>query len=421
MLIIILGANELCTELANSLSRDGHDICVVSEHGESLEHIQQFIDCQTIIGCPSHPHILKAANAENAEMLIAATNNDEMNMIACQVGYSIFKIPRKIAFISNAHYWARNELFGNNNLPIDTIISLDNIIAEQLSELITFSTGFLYDNFTRSDLNIGITTIKNLEYQAEIGPDFKILSAFREQEPLDLETDCLMLDDKILFICFSKNLKSYVEHIYGPRQNNKKIMLGASQGIIDAFCNNQNNHYIKLVADKAHDCTRLAAKHPDATVLHGHITEHELLSNESLNKIEFFCAITNDDEDNIMAALQAKELGAKKTIAMIKKNQYRSMLENSTIDYILDPNQKVLEHVLAHIKHPWIKKIHQIPKTEYKLVELVNPREINTLELGDHKILACINANNVTSPKAIIAANSTILILTKENSLLNQQ
>lgn len=416
MLIIILGTNSICAALASALQAEGHDICLVSEQQQALEHLQQFLDCQTVVGCPSHPHVLKSANANQADMLIAATENDEMNMIACQVAYSLFKIERKIAFISNAHYWARHELFGSQNLPIDNIISLDNIVAQQLSELITFSTGFLYDSFAESSLSIGITTVNQLDFHKYIQDDFKLLTAFRKGEILDLDVDTITTSDQILFLCQEQKIDEYVKLIYGPTSTGNKIVIGASNGVIDAFCKSHQSN-LKVISPKLADCQYLAQKHSNATILNGHITENELLSSVNMEKIEFFCAITEDDEDNIMAALQAKELGAKQTIAMINKLYYKDMISSSTIDFILNPNAKVLEQVIAHIRHPWIRKINQIPGTEYQIIELENPRELTWDELETYNILACTKANNTIERTENIEINSTILLLLKNNEL----
>lgn len=416
MLIIILGANNICTELASALQHEGHDICIVSENSQSLEHLQQFLDCQIVVGCPSHPHILKTANADKADMIIAATNNDEMNMIACQVAYSIFKIKRKIAFISNAHYWARHELFGNKNLPIDSIICLDNIIAEQLSEIITFSVGFLYDSFAESSISIGITTVNQIDQIHSLGSDFKILTTFRSGNVINLDQDTISVGDKLLFLCQEKNIKEYVKLIYGPQNTSSRILISASNGIIDSF-NKQYESQLKIISPKLEDCKYLAEKHTSATILNGHITENELLTSVNMEKIDFFCAITSDDEDNIMAALQAKELGAKQTIAMINKSHYKDMISSSTIDFILNPKNKVLEQVLAHIRHHWIKKINLIPGTEFQIIELENPRELTWHDLDHHQILACINQNNILDNLETIPANSIILLLVKNNEL----
>ena len=416
MLILILGANNLCTDLANALIKQGHDICIVSENSKLLEHLQQFIDCQTIIGCPSHPHVLRSANAEKADMLIAATGNDEMNMIACQVAYSLFKVKRKIAFISNAHYWDRHELFGNDNLPIDTIISLDNVIADQLSELITFSSGFLYDSFVKSSLNVGISTINLLDFEDKCSQDFRILAIFRGNQLINLDHDTYATGDKILFTCLNDMMESNINYIYGTQKPINKVMLSAPAGVIDAFCNRHQDYNLKVIMPSISDCQALANQHPNATMLNGHITEHELLASENMKKIEYFCAITKDDEDNIMAALQAKELGANKTIAMVNKKHYQTMLSNSTIDYILDPTQKVLEQVLAHISHPWVKNIHQIPKTNFQLIELQNTRNLDAKELSQLNVVACIHADTFVCTGSNIPKNSIILILENANA-----
>ena len=409
MFIILLGATPLGIELATNLCAEGHDLCIISENSTQLEHTQQFIDCQTIIGCPSHPHILREANAELADMIIAATQNDEMNMVACQVAYSLFKVKRKIAFISNAHYLLRDELFNNLNIPIDTLVSVDDIIAKQLLEIITFSAGYLYSNFENSNIKLALTTIKN-EAFIKKQDDKHVLAVFRDQKMV--HNGPLMLEDEIIFLSDNNSLSKDITEIYGPISTNKRIMISGNPGIIESLEPYHEDFNIKAIEPNIANCERLSQKHPNVTILHGHITENELLASENMAKTDIFCALTNDDEDNIMSSLQAKELGAKKVIAMVSKNHYKKMLSNSTIDFILDPKQNILDKVLHHIRHPWIQNIHKIPKTDYQILELKNTKKIRITELHDLNVLACIHNNEVLHNSQEIPAFSVIILLT---------
>lgn len=414
MLILILGANNFCHILASELCKEGHDICVISEHATLLEHLQQYIDCQTIVGCPSHPQVLRQANADNADMIIAATQNDEMNMVACQVAYSLFSIKRKIAFISNAHYLVRHELFSNNNMPIDTMVSIENIISEQLSELLAFSTGYLHTDFPHSNLCMTLTTVLNPKfcgiYLANLTDKISTIAIFRDNEYLEAKQDTILQEgDQIIFLSDKHLVRKLAAEIHGPTSDCKRIMIGADPGVIDDFLRIHSNLQTKVIEPCVNNCEIIANKHPTATVLNGDITEYELLCSENMKKIDVFCAITGDDEDNIMAALQAKDLGADKTIAMVSKKHYQNMLNNSTIDFILDPNDRVLEQVLTHVKHPWIKNVHKIPLNNHKIVELYSTYEINKSQLKDFRVIAYINGTEF-EPEDIIPSKTTILI-----------
>lgn len=417
MLVLILGSNNICTELALSLTNKGHDVCVISENSTSLQHLQQFVDCQIVVGCPSHPHILKNANADNADMIIAATSNDEMNMVACQVAYSLFKVKNKIAFISNAHYLVRDELFNNINLPIDTLISLDDIIVSQLNELIDFSCGLTAREIGQGTI-LAMTTVKKLDFFSD--DKFSVKAVFRKGVLVG-NNDINLFDD-LLFTCKTEDLEQVANLLHGPRSVADKVMLGASSGVVETFIALGCDYNLKVIEPNESICQRLSQLNDNTTVLHGHITEHELLNSENMHKIDVFCAITNDDEDNIMAALQAKELGANKTIAMINKTQYKNMLKNSTIDYTLDPNNEVLNKILNKIQYNWVRSIHEVPTTSYQIVEIILPDKILKTKLSSLNVIA-IFYENALFYDDLIPRGSTVYVLIKSSdrveSILN--
>lgn len=383
MRIIILGAGQVGGTLARNLACEGNDVTLVDLNEQRLRELQHRIDIQTVHGSAAHPPILIAAGIEQADMLIAVTDSDEINMIGCQIAYSLFRTPMKIARIRSENYYNYPQLFQNTHIPVDVCISPEKLVTEHIHHLIDYPGATQVFRFADNKLFFLVIKLQNnspLSAQSlatlyqHINPDLaKLTAIFRNDQSIEPTNQSLLLaNDLLLFATNQSAIQSILAALGQRTSPNQRIIIAGGGHIGTTLAQALENSYrIKIIEHNTGRASFLASHLQRGTVLLGDAGDRDLLVNENIEFTDVFCAVTNDDEANIMSCLQAKRLGARHTIALINRQAYVDLIEDSTIDQAVSPPQITIGLILAKLRGGSIVKIHRLQHNEAEIMELV--------------------------------------------------
>lgn len=356
MEIIILGTNPLACILATHLCHKGQEVTVISNDQQRLEYLAEELEIKIFVGHPSYPHILRNAGAESARAIIAVTENDELNMIACQVAHSIFNIETKVARISSPHYVVRRELFGDADLPIDVFINPDKIIARSIKHLLTLPNALDAFDMCHGQLKAFSTILP--EGSALIGKSLTrfnkeqhtglIMHAVRQGISLDRHSQ-LEAGDLVVSIGPSIYLTDLVDNISIEQDASQTILIAGATSCAEQLIKMLPDLSIKVIDPSHQSCLNLAKDYDQVTVIHADFADSETLLNESIEDVDLFCALTNDDEDNLISAIQAKKLGANRSLALINRHDYHHIIPKEQVDILLSPHHLVSHSIYTRI------------------------------------------------------------------------
>jgi len=361
MKIIILGSGQVGYSLAENLINENHDITLVDEDASKVNPIAEKLDLRTVIGRCSYPEVLRNAGAEEADMLLAVTDSDEVNMVACQVAYSLFNIGKKIARIRSQHYLIKEELFGSENLPIDVFISPEQLVTRFVQQVIAHPGSLQIFEFGDGSIKMVAVkayygghaigkTIKEI-YESLKDIDFRISMVFRGDKFMVLSMDDdIHLGDEVYFTAHEKHVHIILSVFRRVDDPYHRVMIAGGGGIGGCLAETiQHDYTVKVVDRNRMHCEYLADK-LDVTVLHGNACDTDLLCNENIDSVDVFCAVTNDDEDNILACMQAKRLGAKQVMPLITRSAYVDMMHGGPINIAISPQQATVGSILKHLR-----------------------------------------------------------------------
>ncbi len=420
MKIIILGAGQVGGSLAENLITENHDITIVDVDEERLRGLQERLDLRTVVGFCSYPDVIGEAGGDGADMIIAVTDSDEANMVACQVAHSLFNIPMKIARIRSQHYFIRSELFGKEDLPIDVFISPEQLVTDYVKQLILHPGALQVLNFAND--KVKLIVIKPYYGGPLLGksigklPDYlpgveaKVAAIFREDRSIPLEDSTVIeIGDEVFFITASENARIIMAALRRVEESYENIMIAGGGNIGGRLAEVLENQYrIKLIDHNAKRCEQLSEKLNSTIVLNGDCCDTELLINENIENVDVFCAVTNDDEDNIIACLQAKRLGAKQVLALITRTAYVDLIEGGTINIAISPQQATVGSILTHIRRGDVVKVHSLRRGAAEAIEAIAHGDRKTSKVVGRK-LAHIRLPKGTIIGAIVR-NSEVII-----------
>ncbi|MCF6807385.1 Trk system potassium transporter TrkA [Thiotrichales bacterium 19S9-12] len=384
MKIIILGAGQVGTSLSKNLQQE-HDISLVDINMDKLQHLQNKFDIKTVCGSGSHPHILDEAGAVDADMLIAVTNNDEVNIVACQVAYSLYKTPMKIARLRNKNFGRYPQLFDNDHIPIDLIINPADIVTQRMIRLVEHPGSFQVLDFASSQIqmveaaihissSLNGMTVREFRQDLPLNVDARIVSIFRSGAIIDFDADTILRSfDTVFFVCQSNQTQNILS-LFQPHQSKIKRIFVAGGGNIGMYFAKQleDNYSTKLIERDAKRCYKAAEYLNSTIVLSGDAADAELLQTENIEDTDLFCAVTNDDEANIMSAMLAKRLGAKSTIALVNHMSYAELIDDGqSIDRALSPQRITIGVILTHLRKGDMVSVYSILGGSCEAIEVI--------------------------------------------------
>ena len=404
MKIIILGAGQVGTTLAANLVSEDNDITLVDNESQHLQNLQDKHDLRVVKGSPSSPKILRDAGAADADLMVAVTASDETNMIACQLGYTLFNTPTRIARIRNAEYLReKDKLFNDENVPIDHLISPENLVTDEITRLIAYPGALQVAYFANN--RISIVIVKAYYGGPLVG---YALSAFKEHMPhIDCRIISILRNDKLIrpqgstiieagdeitFICATEHIKAVMSELQRLEKTYKRIMIVGSGNIASGVAKQLEDKYqVKLIERDGEKAKVLAEKLSKTLVFHGDASDQNLLFEEHIENVDVFLSLSADDEANIMSALLAKRLGAKKAMVLIQRMAYINLIQGGTIDIAVSPQQATISALLGHVRKGDIKNVASLRHGTAEAIELVVHGDSTTSnvvgrQIGDIKL-----------------------------------
>ncbi len=383
MKIIILGAGQVGGTLAENLSSELNDITVVDTDSERLRVLQDRLDIGTVNGEASHPNILMRAGAEDADMLIAVTNSDEINMMACQVAHTLFNTPTKISRVRSPSYLARQkELFNSGNIPVDVIIGPEQLVTKNIRQLIANPGALQVLDFAEGKVQLvavrayygGPIVGQELQEIRKHMPkvDTRVAAIFRQDRPIIPVADTVVeVDDEVFFIAARENIRAVMSELRKVDKPYKRVMIAGGGNIGATLAASLDGEYqVKIIESSYDRCRVLSERLKHSLVLNGSASEPELLRGENIEQTDVFCALTNNDESNIMMSMLAKRMGAKKVITLITNPAYAEMVGDE-IDISVSPQQITIGSLLTHVRRGDISNVHSLRRGAAEAIEMI--------------------------------------------------
>jgi trk system potassium uptake protein TrkA len=384
MNILILGAGQVGSSVAENLASEANDITLIDSNAILLNELSERLDIQTVVGHASHPDILKKAGISDADMLVAVTNSDETNIVACQIAYSLFHTPTKIARVRSQEYLKYNELFNDNDLPIDVLISPEQLVAEHIQRLIEYPGALQVLDFAggRARL-VGVKAyyggplvgheIADLRKHMP-GIDSRVAAIFRRGKGIVPDGhQVIEADDEVFFIAARKDIRAVMSELRKLDKPIKRIMLAGGGNIGKRLAQSLENKYsVKLLEHNARRAKELSCDLNNTIVLLGDTGDEDLLLEENVDQMDVFCALTNDDEANILSSMLIKRLGARKVMSLINRHAYVDLMESEgTIDVAISPQQITISGLLAHVRRGDVVSVHSLRRGAAEAIEAI--------------------------------------------------
>ena len=390
MKIIILGAGQVGGTLAEHLASEANDITVVDTDGERLRNLGDRLDIRTVQGRASFPTILRQAGADDADMLVAVTNSDETNMVACQVAHTLFHTPTKIARVRESAYLTRNELFDNDAIPVDVLISPEQVVTNYIKRLIETPGALQVIDFAEGKAQLvaikayygGPLVGQQLRQLREHMPngDTRVAAIFRRDRPIMPRGDTVIeADDEVFFITAKAHIRAVMSEMRRLDESNKRIVIAGGGQIGERLAEAIESRYqVKIIEMNAARCRQLSDTLDSTVVLQGSASDRDLLMEENINDADLFLALTNDDEANIMSSLLAKRMGAKKVMTIINNPAYVDLIQGGDIDIAISPQLATIGTLLAHVRRGDIVSVHSLRRGAAEAIEAIAHGDMNS-------------------------------------------
>ena len=383
MKIIILGAGQVGWSVAQALASEANDITVVDNRPEVLRDLQDRIDIRTVAGPASHPEVLTRAGAEDADMILAVTNSDETNMIACQVAYTLFHTPIKVARVRAQAYQQYPKLFSQDALPVDVLISPEQLVTDYIQRLIDRPEALQVLDF--ADGRVQLVAVRALRGGPLVGQELRelrqhmpgvevrVAAIFRRGSPILPQGDTIIeADDEVFFLAARKHIRAVTSELRNLEKPVKRVIIAGGGNIGLRLAESIEGRYQVKLIDCDSETTRKLSESLDKTiVLLGDAADEELLLEENIENTDVFCALTNDEEANILSAMLAKRLGARKVMSLINRPAYVDLVQSDVIDIAVSPQQATIGSLLTHIRRGDVAAVHSLRRGAAEAIEAV--------------------------------------------------
>ena len=394
MKIIILGAGQVGGTLAEHLASEANDITVVDTDGDRLRDLGDRLDIRTVQGRGSFPTVLRQAGADDADMLIAVTNSDEVNMIACQVAYTLFHTPTKIARVREAAYLTRSGLFDNEAIPVDVLISPEQVVTNYIKRLIEYPGSLQVIDFAEGKAQLvavrayygGPLVGQQLRQLREHMPnvDTRVAAIFRRNRPIIPQGDTVIeADDEVFFIAAKGHIRAVMSEMRRLEVSYKKVVIAGGGHIGERLAEAIESRYqVKIIEMNPARCRYLSENLDSTVVLQGSASDKNLLVEENISDADIFLALTNDDEANIMSAMLAKRLGARRVMALINRAAYVDLIQSvGNIDIAISPQQATIGSLLTHLRRGDVAAVHSLRRGAAEAIEAIAHGDATTSQV----------------------------------------
>ena len=418
MNILILGAGQVGSSAAYDLSRSAaNEVTVVDIDDDRLREMRDRLDIRTIQGHASHPQVLEQAGAADADIVIALTDSDETNMLACQIAYTMYRTPTKIARIRALEYTAVKDLFAPEAVPVDEIIAPEQLVTEHIEQLIHYPGALQVLSFADGKVRLagvvarrgGLLVGQELHQLRRHIPhtDARVAAIYRRRsdgsrESILPEGDTVIRQhDIVFFIAARKDLRVMMSELRKLEHPVRKVIIAGGGNIGYQLARRlETTNHVKLIERDKKRATEIAAKLSKTIVIPRDATDEEVLSEENIENTDVFCAVTNAEEANILSSLLAKRMGAKKVITLVNRPSYKELVERQNIDIAVSPQQITLGKLLTKVRRGDVVKVHSLRRGAAEALETVAHgsaetskvvgRTVEEIELPDGALIAAL-------------------------------
>jgi trk system potassium uptake protein TrkA len=383
MKILILGAGQVGASVAEALSSEANDITVIDQNRDALATLADRLDVRTVAGNAAYPTVLRDAGIEDTDMLVAVTQSDQTNLVACKIARSLFNVSTRIARLRSPDL-LEPELLSNDNFAVDYAICPEQDITDYITRLIEFPEALQVLEFAGGKVTlVGVRAkqggllvgqpIRAMREHLPAGVDARIAAIFREHQPLDPDGDTVIEQgDEVFLLADSHHIRPVLKELRKSVEPVRRVMIAGGGNIGQRVAKTLEDRYeVKLIEVDRRRAEVIAGKLAKTLVLHGEATDENLLAQENIDEIDMFLALTNDDEDNIMAASLAKRLGCKRVLALINRRAYADMVQGGPIDIGLSPAQVSIGPLLTHVRRGDVARVHSLRRGAAEALELI--------------------------------------------------
>lgn len=383
MKIVILGAGQVGSSVAESLVSEDNEITIVDTDPGRLAKLQDRLDLRVVVGNAALPSVLERAGANDADLLIAVTQSDQTNLCACRTAASLFNTPTKIARLRSADYVRYPQLLEAKNFAVDFSICPEQIVTDHITKLIEFPGALQVLEFANG--LVSLVAVRAVEGGPLVGRpvsemrhhlpglEARIAAIYRRDQPIVPDGETLIEGgDEVFCLAATRDIRQVMSELRRRDRPTRRILIGGGGNIGERLANAiQDRYQVKLIEIDEERAKDLGARLTHALVLVGEATDENLLSAEGIDDMDFYLALTNDDEDNILSSLLAKTLGARRVLALINRRAYADLIQAEHIDIAISPAQISIGTLLAHVRHGDVAAVHSLRRGAAEALELV--------------------------------------------------
>jgi len=384
MKILILGAGQVGRTAAHQLAREpANEVTVIDTDEEVLRDLQDRLDIRVVAGSASYPSVLEAAGIADTDIVIALTSSDEVNMVACEIAHALYRTSTRIARIRAAEYTSKPQLFVEGALAVDVWISPEQLVTDYIARLLSFPGALQVLDFADGRVQLvgvrarrdGLLVGKALRTLREHLPDTdaRVAAIYRDERLVPPDGDVVIReDDEIFFVAATDDLRKVLAELRRNEDPVRRLVIAGGGNIGFRLAKALEKHnQVKLIERDARRARRVSEQLESTIVLNGDAADEELLVEENIDSADVFAALTNSEEANIMSAMLAKRLGAKRVMALINRPSYGTLMENRGIDIVISPQTITIGSLLAHVRRGDVVRVHSLRRGAAEAIESV--------------------------------------------------
>ncbi len=356
----------------------------VDYNNDLLQDLRDRLDIATVQGLASHPDVLRRAGAEDADMILAVTNSDEVNMVACQIAYTLFRTPAKIARVRSQSYLSYPELFNTSALPIDLMISPEQLVTDYILRLIQHPGALQVMDFAGGRVRLVAVRayyggplvghqLKQLNEHLGGKMEARVAAIYRKDRSINPDgVTVVEPGDEVFFIAASENIPAVMSELRREEKPFKRLIFAGGGNIGRRLAASLENKYrVKLIEKNKAMAMRVSEELLNTIVLHADSSDEEMLLEENIEDTDIFCAVTNDDEANVLSAMLAKRLGARKVMALINRPAYVDLVQSGDIDIAISPQQATIGTLLTYVRKGDVVNVHSLRRGAAEAIEAI--------------------------------------------------
>ena len=383
MKIVILGAGQVGGSVAESLVSENNDITVIDTDAERLEQLQVRLDLRTVVGNAVLPSVLRSAGLDEADLLLALTPSDQINLMVCKMAQAIFTVPTRIARLRSLEFIENPELLSDKVFSVNYAFCPEQAITDYLVKLVDFPEALQVLSF--ADGCVALVAVRAAagspmvgrpisELREHLGAnvDARIAALFRRDRPLPPKPDTVIkAGDEVFVLAAEAHIREVLFELHRMQEPVRRVIIAGGGNIGLRVARQLEGRCVVKVIDHNRDRSEnIAGRLGPSLILHGEATDEDLLLQESIEETDLFMALTSDDEDNIMAALLAKKLGCKRVLAIVNRRAYADLIQSGRIDIAISPAMVSIGNLLTHVRHGYVAKVHSLRRGAAEAIEL---------------------------------------------------